>query len=249
MDEDDIQELYKWIDSVQLSRPKRNISRDFSDGVLVAEVVKNFAPRLVELHNYQPASSQKQKLENWKTLNRKVLNRIDLTVPTNVLQGVVMMKPGVIEVVLNNLRLKLQQYLAPPRFDGGEQLVSIAPTVARSPKGTGRKTGGNGSGGGYVEKLPSIAQSGSDAMERSRGGALGGGSSRRKQGGGREPPRGLGSASNVDPYVMLAEKEAEMLEQQQTIKILELKIDKLVQLVHLKDRRIKDLMRNQDGPG
>ena len=33
-----MQELYKWIDSVQLSRPKRNISRDFSDGVLVAEV-------------------------------------------------------------------------------------------------------------------------------------------------------------------------------------------------------------------
>lgn len=246
MDEDDMQELYKWIDSVQLSRPKRNISRDFSDGVLVAEVVKNFAPRLVELHNYQPASSQKQKLENWKTLNRKVLNRIDLTVPGNVLQGVVMMKPGVIEVVLNNLRLKLQQYLSPPRYDGGEQLVSIAPTVGRSPRSAGRKAVYN-----TTEKLPAIAPRSGSESERSRGGAQGGGSSRRKQGGGREPPRGLGPgpAANADPYVMLAEKEAEMLDQQETIEILQVKIEKLTQLVHLKDRRIKDLQRNLEGPG
>lgn len=33
------------------------------------------------------------------------------------MQGVVGQKPGVVEVVLNNLRLKLQQYLAPPRVD------------------------------------------------------------------------------------------------------------------------------------
>lgn len=38
---------------------------------MVAEVVKHFAARLVELHNYQPANSTKQKSENWKTLNSK----------------------------------------------------------------------------------------------------------------------------------------------------------------------------------
>ena len=61
--------------------------------------------------------------------------------------------------------------------------------------------------------------------------------------------RGMGSASNVDPYVLLAEKETEMLDQQETIEILQVKIEKLTQLVHLKDRRIKDLQRNLDGPG
>ena len=37
--EDEIQDLYAWVDTVPLSRPKRNIARDFSDGVLMAETV------------------------------------------------------------------------------------------------------------------------------------------------------------------------------------------------------------------
>lgn len=37
--EDEIQDLYAWVDTVPLSRPKRNIARDFSDGVLIAETV------------------------------------------------------------------------------------------------------------------------------------------------------------------------------------------------------------------
>lgn len=32
LDEDGLQELYTWIDEINLSRPKRNIWRDFSDG-------------------------------------------------------------------------------------------------------------------------------------------------------------------------------------------------------------------------
>lgn len=35
---DDLTRLYTWVDEIKLSRPKRNIARDFSDGVLVAEV-------------------------------------------------------------------------------------------------------------------------------------------------------------------------------------------------------------------
>lgn len=50
--EEDLQVVYTWLDSIPLSRPKRNIARDFSDGVLAAEVVKHYIPRLVDLHNY-----------------------------------------------------------------------------------------------------------------------------------------------------------------------------------------------------
>ena len=32
LDDDALQELYTWIDEIPLSRPKRNIARDFSDG-------------------------------------------------------------------------------------------------------------------------------------------------------------------------------------------------------------------------
>jgi hypothetical protein len=43
-----------------------------------------------------------------------VFKHLDFTVPENVVAGVIAAKPGVIEVVLNNLRVKIQQY--GPRF-------------------------------------------------------------------------------------------------------------------------------------
>ena len=51
--EEELQVLYTWVDGIPLSRPKRNISRDFSDAVLLAEVVHHFFPKMVELHNYR----------------------------------------------------------------------------------------------------------------------------------------------------------------------------------------------------
>ncbi len=71
LNEEELQELYAWIDNIPLSRQKKNITRDFSDGVLTAEVVHHFIPRLVELHNYSPANATQQKVDNWKTLNSK----------------------------------------------------------------------------------------------------------------------------------------------------------------------------------
>lgn len=97
LSEEELQALYCWIDEIPLSRQKKNITRDFSDGgripvirvyninskaiisvtlfpseVLTAEIVHHFLPHLVELHNYSPANSSLQKMENWKTLNSKM---------------------------------------------------------------------------------------------------------------------------------------------------------------------------------
>jgi hypothetical protein len=68
--DEELQRIYIWVDSIPLSRPKRNIARDFSDGVLLAEVVHHYFPKYVELHNYSAANSIRQKLYNWSTLNR-----------------------------------------------------------------------------------------------------------------------------------------------------------------------------------
>lgn len=38
--------------------------------VLVAEVIKFYFPKMVEMHNYVPANSLQQKLSNWGHLNR-----------------------------------------------------------------------------------------------------------------------------------------------------------------------------------
>ncbi|KAL8433780.1 hypothetical protein ACSSS7_003626 [Eimeria intestinalis] len=45
--------LYAWLDTLPLSRPKRNLHRDFADGVLMAEVANHCIPRIADLHNYR----------------------------------------------------------------------------------------------------------------------------------------------------------------------------------------------------
>ncbi|XP_060689202.1 sperm flagellar protein 1-like [Hemiscyllium ocellatum] len=111
MDEESLQDLYAWVDTIHLSRAKRNISRDFSDGVLIAEVVKFHFPKLVEMHNYTPANSTQQKLNNWAHLNRKVFSRLNFYIPDDVVRKVAQCSPGVVELVLNTLRLKIEEKL------------------------------------------------------------------------------------------------------------------------------------------
>jgi hypothetical protein len=58
--------LYAWIDAIPLGRPKRNFIRDFSDEVLFTEFIAAYFPYLVDLNNYAPANSEKQKVHNLK---------------------------------------------------------------------------------------------------------------------------------------------------------------------------------------
>ncbi|XP_050437445.1 sperm flagellar protein 1-like isoform X2 [Adelges cooleyi] len=74
----DYSSVVQWINSFEFSRPKRNIARDFSDATMVAEIIKYYWPKTIELHNYIPASSLSNKISNWETLNRKVLKKLKL---------------------------------------------------------------------------------------------------------------------------------------------------------------------------
>nr|XP_048311257.1 uncharacterized protein LOC125413677 isoform X3 [Myodes glareolus] len=103
-----IHNLCAWLDRLPLSRPKRHLARDFSDGVLVAEIVKHFHPRLVNLHSYVPACSTDQKLSNWSLLNRKVFQKLHLCISETDIQKVVSNKPGVIESILCSLKEKIE---------------------------------------------------------------------------------------------------------------------------------------------
>ena len=42
--DEELNDIYGWVDTFTLSRPKKNIARDFSDGLLVAEIVKSNYP-------------------------------------------------------------------------------------------------------------------------------------------------------------------------------------------------------------
>ena len=102
--------IYAWIDAIPLSRPKRNIARDFSDGVMLAEVVAAYFPHLVEIHNYPPANSQKQKVYNLETLNTRVLKKLGFSIPRPVIEDIVNCKQGAVEQVLNTLQYKMAKY-------------------------------------------------------------------------------------------------------------------------------------------
>ncbi|KAM5240695.1 uncharacterized protein RBU33_026606 [Hipposideros larvatus] len=56
--------LYARLDGLPLSRSKRRLARDFSDGVMLAEVVKHVRPQLGDLHTFVPTCSTDRKLSN-----------------------------------------------------------------------------------------------------------------------------------------------------------------------------------------
>jgi len=95
--------IYEWVDSIPLSRQKKNISRDFNDAVLLAEMIKYHYPRLVDLHNYPSASSTKAKLVNWETLNKKVLKKLGVKINKNEINDIINSKPNAIENLLGRL--------------------------------------------------------------------------------------------------------------------------------------------------
>lgn len=110
LSENDLKSLLNWLDKIPLSRKKRNITRDFSDAILVAEIIKFYFPRFVELHNYSAVNGQSQKVTNWSTLNRKVLNKLGFRISMESIKKIVDCQPGIIEVFLLRLKLKLEEH-------------------------------------------------------------------------------------------------------------------------------------------
>lgn len=108
----ELNDIYGFVDNFNLSKPKKNIARDFSDGLLVAEIIKNFYPKLVELHNYPSTTSLNQKRINWATLNRKIFNRMNFQVYKNDIEDLVTKKPFAIERFLAILQVKIDKYLS-----------------------------------------------------------------------------------------------------------------------------------------
>ena len=48
--EEDMQEVYNWVDEIPLSRPKKNIARDFSD---CGKLIKSFSNLFVDCSSYR----------------------------------------------------------------------------------------------------------------------------------------------------------------------------------------------------
>ncbi|KAG5201592.1 hypothetical protein JEQ12_004355 [Ovis aries] len=228
VDEEALHQLYLWVDNIPLSRPKRNLSRDFSDGgvcsnvFLVAEVIKFYFPKMVEMHNYVPANSLQQKLSNWSHLNRKVLNKLNFSVPEDVMRKIAQCAPGVVELVLIPLRQRLEERQR-RRKQGIGSLQELAPQ----------------DGTDYIDV---------GLSQKARGEGVPDPQGRGQLREGRLPvprPPGDSQALQSDPSFVLqiAEKEQELLASQETVQVLQMKVRRLEHLLQLKNVRIEDLSR------
>lgn len=213
--EEQLRALFVWIDAIPLSRPKRNIARDFSDGVLVAEVIHAYFPNLIDVHNYITTNSVKQKIYNFETLNKKVLKRLGYTIPRELIEDTVTCKAGSIESLLNTLQLKMAKYRE-------KKLNSDAISVS----GTTRRDDDNHS------RFPPISEKRINSVVAP--------SATTK----REIKELSPLKSNTLSYVseqLLIEKDLQIRELQETVEILSLKVSKLEQLIRLKDVKIQKL--------
>jgi hypothetical protein len=80
MNEQQLAEVYEMVDIVPFSRQKKNIARDFSDGSMMAELIAHYYPKKVELHNYPTTNTVTKKVQNWNTLNTKVLKKLGIAI-------------------------------------------------------------------------------------------------------------------------------------------------------------------------
>ncbi|XP_070772676.1 sperm flagellar protein 1 [Enoplosus armatus] len=224
LNEEELQDFYAWIDKIPLSRPKRHITRDFSDGVMAAEVVKCFFPKLVDLHNYIPANSTQQKLSNWNLLNRKVFSKLNFLVPEETVKRIVLSTAGVIEPVLSTLREKIDKKLEHTTdnildleyYDTREQDKPHTEICQKEAK--------------------PLAQLAREEVKKDE-------KSKQKN---SKPQHTAQFYSDMDPTfrLILQEKEQAVMALQETVEILQMKVNRLEHLVHLKDMRIEDLMRH-----
>ncbi|CAD8056383.1 unnamed protein product [Paramecium sonneborni] len=191
LNEDELNEVYNWVDTIPLSRPKRHIGRDFADGVLMAEIVQHYIPRIVDIHNYSLAHSVQQKQYNWNTLNTKVFRKMGFQITQKDIDAVISVVPEAIERILKVVQVKISMFL-----DNQEQNQIH-----------------------QQEKSIEIQQNQNKVNNK----------------------KAPNNKSN--------EKDLIIQDQKETIEILELKIQKLEQLVKLKDSKIQQLMQKLQQAG
>ncbi|CAD7952429.1 unnamed protein product [Amoebophrya sp. A120] len=241
--EDEIQRIYNWMDDIELSRPRKNIARDFADGLLVAEVVSQYFPRLVELHNYSSAHSHAQKSYNWNTLNKKVLRKLGFQLHPGDIDDVIKAVPGAIEKVL----VLLQHYMARYKRraeEGKDQSVieaeeNRAPSSSSSRPVSARRSSSTTTPAAAVG-VPSTTTSG--GVMKSDVAAPGGSAA--------AMGRNKGSMNKLHP-----QEQQQMVNQQneesaltiqelrETILLMSEKIKKLEQLARIKDAKIDNLQQ------
>ncbi|XP_028005442.1 sperm flagellar protein 1-like isoform X2 [Eptesicus fuscus] len=232
-----LRSLYAWLDRLPLSRPKRHLARDFSDGVMLAEIVKHYHPRLVDLHNYVPTCNTDQKLSNWSTLNRKVFHKLRFCVSEGDIRKVVANTPGAIEPILCTLREKVVDGAVREDPPSAGVLVGAFDPGVSSADADGLWVGLATTPHAGLPSSP--VPSGVKTLQSQRAWEKTGRCACR----GRDPAGGPWEPLDTGVQQLLEEKEQALAILQETVKVLQMKVVRLEHLVQLKDQRISELTR------
>ncbi|KAL7726683.1 hypothetical protein ACLKA6_012764 [Drosophila palustris] len=116
------QKLDEWLQTKNIVLNSRT-RRDLSDAVTIARLLKKLDARLVNMDNYAPHCSLALKLENWETLNAKVLRRMGFMLSCADLDELAMGK-------LDALRSLLFRLMCIER-DGGTKYVFLSTQIQK----------------------------------------------------------------------------------------------------------------------
>lgn len=120
MDPDKLRKLYCWVDTIPLSRPKRNIAKDFCDGVMVAEIVAHLCPSFTfDLQDLGTATTPERRLRNWDILNATILKRLGIQLTKAECEAICNCERGAIESLLFVLQPRLEQVQKQPLHTSG----------------------------------------------------------------------------------------------------------------------------------
>jgi len=104
-------DILAWLDTIPLSRPVHNLESDFSDGILIAEIIGYFFPEYVEIEMFHVARNMSQRTKNWRLLNSDVLPKLSLHAPGTVVHDITNGDNRAVELFLLHLREKLEEHL------------------------------------------------------------------------------------------------------------------------------------------
>ncbi|KAM4837126.1 spermatogenesis-associated protein 4 [Thomomys bottae] len=94
--------VLRWLQSLDLSFFPRNISRDFSNGFLIAEIFCIYYPWDLNITSFKNGCSLKVKLDNWAQIE-KFLEKKKLKIPKELIHGTIHCKAGVPEILMQEV--------------------------------------------------------------------------------------------------------------------------------------------------
>ncbi|KAK0149916.1 Sperm flagellar protein 1 [Merluccius polli] len=205
LNEEALQDLYAWIDNIPLSRPKKHITRDFSDGVMAAEVVKHFFPKMV-------------------------FSKLSFDVSEETIKKIALRTAGVIEPVLFSLREKIDlklEHVTENTLELEYYNINNIKNQETLPTDTH-----------VLEAHIQAQMKAAECRKRNE----------KFPANGSKPQALQHYVTEMDPALrlVLQEKERAVMTLQETVEILQMKVNRLEHLVHLKDMRIEDLTRHLD---